>query len=263
MLTVKMLRRYRVWANEALQLLQLGDAHRQLEPLSGQEALIKSQGGMSRSLTLANWQNLGRILHNQQFKITYQFSPQSLFIDDNSAYASEMAQGLGFFAWLQAHQSSEEGTARFFKGILTQAVLNENQAMGPISELDTQQLQQFREHFHNIMISNSAEHLDLFEPILLMEHFEVVDYMMKKGGKTWMLSVCQEASSRQPTVYLYEPNLEEIRISDDKVRAIKHSNLSIMSADDHLSRATYRMISLSDLSTSMGHPPQVLPSEPQ
>ncbi len=43
MLTVKMLRRYRVWANEALQLLQLGDAHRQLEPLSGQEALIKSQ----------------------------------------------------------------------------------------------------------------------------------------------------------------------------------------------------------------------------
>lgn len=96
-----------------------------------------------------------------------------------------------------------------------------------------------------------------------MEHFEVGDYMMKKGGKTWMLSVCQEASSRQPTVYLYEPNLEEIRISDDKVRAIKHSNLSIMSADDHLSRATYRMISLSDLSTSMGHPPQVLPSEPQ
>ncbi|ATW33564.1 hypothetical protein [Candidatus Williamhamiltonella defendens] len=74
---------------------------------------------MSRSLTLANWQNLGRILHNQQFKITYQFSPQSLFIDDNSAYASEMAQGLGFFAWLQAHQSSEEGTARFFKGIVT------------------------------------------------------------------------------------------------------------------------------------------------
>lgn len=43
MLTVKTLRRYRVRANEALQLLQLGDAHRQLEPLSGQEALIKSQ----------------------------------------------------------------------------------------------------------------------------------------------------------------------------------------------------------------------------
>ncbi|WP_072549606.1 MULTISPECIES: C80 family cysteine peptidase [Candidatus Fukatsuia] len=200
---------YRLWRNEAEQLLQLRGVHRQLSALSGQTALEKTQAWNNHQVhSITAWQEITDGING----IKIDLAPQALFIGDNSpqAHASATAAALG---WLHSRTQGENVSQHYLNGLNTYAEINEHHTDGPLSDNDTLQVQKFRLLF-DALRSTPDRSPDIFtRQALPTTYTEVAEgnYLLKIGQHALTLSISQDETGSR-TFDLYDPNAGAIRI---------------------------------------------------
>ncbi|AWK14269.1 hypothetical protein CCS41_06955 [Candidatus Fukatsuia symbiotica] len=215
MLTVFDSKYHQWWRHQVDQLLQLQGIHSQLRELSGQVARQQSQHwNTSQASSLAAWQNAGIKNLTSGVEIQTHLSPQGLFISNKSARAQAAAAGLGLI-WLHAHMLGTTETQRFFQGVVTHALINEQRAKGSLSDVNSRQIDAFRHKF-NQLASIDLNNQAIFTR--LQAHASDHDggeYLLKTDHHVLMLS--SRYQGRQHSYFLYDPAVGELRVSGPDV----------------------------------------------
>ncbi|WP_342220996.1 C80 family cysteine peptidase [Candidatus Fukatsuia endosymbiont of Tuberolachnus salignus] len=202
------------WRHEIYQLLQLQDTHHpQLSGLSVQAALQQSQyWNKIQEKNIVALAKASMKQNNSGVSVKMQIAPQGLYIGGNELHTQSNAISLGL-AWLHARCLGTPETRRLLNGLLTHALINEQKADtdGMITDGEMSQANLFRQQFIELKNFDLNDQKIFTQQLVSPFDWKPGYYLFKSQHHALML--VSQIENGQPTYYLYDPHVGEIRCS--------------------------------------------------
>ncbi|WP_342064657.1 FG-GAP-like repeat-containing protein [Candidatus Fukatsuia endosymbiont of Drepanosiphum platanoidis] len=208
---------FQLFINNTQHLLQSPRAQRQLATSSGKKALLQSHiWHEKQSDVIATWHGIA----TEQGSVNLKLAPQALFIGDGSPYARASATATSL-AWLDSQAQGGNASENYLNGLNNYADIHEQRAEGPLSDNDTQQVQQLDPLFDRLLAVPEDHPRVFIRQSLPTTYADVAlgHYLLNIGSDTLTLSKSNDGFS------LYDPTVGTLRIAGPKANQILTTTL--------------------------------------
>lgn len=215
-------RGYQAWVTEAMQFQQIPQFYRQLNDLTGRQALQQTQAWTTKQSTaIDTWRKAYQNQVTDGVNKNLYIVAQGLYLN-HARSTSQQAMTLGL-AWLAVlGTEGENGAHRFLAGLDTYIKINEQRSLGPLSKHDQYQVTAFCQRFEELKNGVLTTNTDIFtqQPSLFTTSNEG-DYLVKAGQHILALSDRREKGQR--SFYMYDPDGGEISFAGQDDAASRHA----------------------------------------